>query len=71
MCYYRCFGVFLLNKPADNRVVIKFSTWGSQSEIALLKPLIQEFEKRKSRYKDKTFAHSSKLFSKTSSVICL
>ncbi len=36
---------FLLNKPADNRVVIKFSTWGSQSEIALLKPLIQEFEK--------------------------
>ncbi len=37
--------VFLLNKPADNCVVIKFSTWGSQSEIALLKPLIQKFEK--------------------------
>ena len=30
----------------DSRVVIKFSSWGSQSEISFLLPLIKEFERQ-------------------------
>ena len=32
-------------RPKENKVTIKFSSWGSQSEVALLKPLINKFEK--------------------------
>lgn len=30
---------------SDNRTVIKFASWGSQSEIEILKPIISDFEK--------------------------
>lgn len=42
------FLVFLLSKNSvdDKRVVIKFSSWGSQSEISFLLPLIEEFEQK-------------------------
>ena len=33
-------------KYKDTRTIIKFSGWGSQSETALLKPLIKEFERQ-------------------------
>lgn len=39
------FATTMVQKPSDNRVQIQFSSWGSQSETALLKPLIDEFEK--------------------------
>ncbi len=29
-----------------NRTIIKFSSWGSQSEISIIKPLLEEFEKQ-------------------------
>ena len=32
-------------KP-DTRTVIKFSSWGSESEVKILKPVIEEFEKQ-------------------------
>ena len=38
--------VSLFNKPKDNATVIKFSSWGSQSEVSLLLPLIKDFEKQ-------------------------
>ena len=39
-------GFWLLKNASDsnNRTVIKFSSWGSQSEISFLTPLIKEFE---------------------------
>ena len=42
------FLMFLLSKNSvdDKRVVIKFSSWGSQSEISYLLPLIAEFEQK-------------------------
>lgn len=40
------FGVCFLSKNGESAVVIKFSSWGSQSETALLIPLIKEFEKK-------------------------
>ncbi len=30
----------------DNKTVIKFASWGSQSEVAIIKPLIADFEKQ-------------------------
>ena len=36
----------LFKKPCDTRTVIKFSSWGSQSETELLLPLLAEFEKQ-------------------------
>jgi len=33
------------NKGFDNKVTIQFSSWGSESEIRILKPLIYEFER--------------------------
>lgn len=38
--------VSIFKKPKDNSVVIKFSSWGSQSEVSLLLPLIKDFEKQ-------------------------
>ena len=35
-----------LNNSKYNSTVIKFSFWGSQSEIAMLKPLIKQFERQ-------------------------
>lgn len=43
--------VSIFKKPKGNSVVIKFSSWGSQSEIALLLPLIKDFEKQNSDIK--------------------
>lgn len=43
--------VSIFKKPKDNSVVIKFSSWGSQSEIALLFPLIKDFEEQNSDIK--------------------
>ncbi len=31
--------------PKDNRTVIQFASWGSKSEIDILKPILSEFEK--------------------------
>ncbi len=33
------------NKINDQRVVIQFSSWGSESEISILKPILKDFEK--------------------------
>lgn len=33
-------------KPKEDKTIIKFSTWGSQTEIEILKPLIKEFEEQ-------------------------
>lgn len=39
--------IFAVFRPAENKkTVIKFSSWGSQSETALIIPLIEEFEKQ-------------------------
>ena len=37
--------VFAGCAPKDNRTVIQFASWGSKSEIDILKPLLDEFEK--------------------------
>lgn len=37
--------IFTLVKPSKgNKTIIKYATWGSQTEIELLKPLLKEFE---------------------------
>ena len=33
-------------RKADERTVLRFSAWGSQSEIAILRPLIADFERK-------------------------
>lgn len=35
----------LVLRPRDNRTVVKFASWGSKSEIEILKPILSEFEK--------------------------
>ena len=30
--------------PKDNRITIKFASWGSKSEVDILKPILKEFE---------------------------
>ncbi len=37
---------FLFKQPKDDRTVIKFASWGSQSEISILAPILEEFEKQ-------------------------
>lgn len=32
-------------RPTDSRITIKFASWGSQSEVAILKPILSEFER--------------------------
>lgn len=39
-----CF-CFWHNKQKDSRVVVQFSSWGSESEISILKPILKAFEK--------------------------
>lgn len=45
-----CIGIlflfFYVKKTDEAKTVIKFASWGSQSEVALLLPLINEFEKQ-------------------------
>jgi hypothetical protein len=36
---------FSLCKKSDNFVHIAFATWGSESEINILKPMLEDFEK--------------------------
>ena len=42
-------GIFLcvnpLFKPVDDREVIQFATWGSKSEIEIIRPILAGFEK--------------------------
>lgn len=38
-------------KPKEDKTIIRFSTWGSQTEIEILKPLIKEFEEQNSDIK--------------------
>ena len=39
------FIIFALpKKTGEDKVVLRFSSWGSQSEVVILKKLIQEFE---------------------------
>lgn len=38
--------IFVSLKPSDKRTVIQFASWGSQSEIEILKPIIEEYEKQ-------------------------
>ena len=35
-----------LKKTKETKTIVKFSSWGSQSETELLKPLLKEFEKQ-------------------------
>src|SRR5574344_1381713 len=37
--------LFVKPQPKTNKTVIKFTSWGSESEIAILKPILSEFEK--------------------------
>ena len=34
-----------LNRPVDSREVIQFASWGSKSEVAIIKPILEQFEK--------------------------
>ena len=36
---------FAHSKKTDNRIHIQFATWGSESELNILKPMLDEFEK--------------------------
>lgn len=46
-----CVCISCLYKKTDNLVHIQFATWGSESEINILKPMLQEFEKENSGIK--------------------
>ena len=37
---------FVFKKQKETKTIVKFSSWGSQSETELLKPLLKEFEKQ-------------------------
>lgn len=39
------FFLFNLSKKSDDNVHIEFATWGSESEINIIKPMLEEFEK--------------------------
>ena len=45
------FFCFSQNKKNDNYTHIQFATWGSESELNILKPIIEEFEKENSDIK--------------------
>lgn len=53
-----------MNKKQENKTVIKFSFWGSQSETALLYPLIDEFEKENPDIKIEKMHIAQNYFSK-------
>lgn len=42
LCAILCFGC----SKKDGKTVIKFSSWGSESEVSVIRPLIAEFEKQ-------------------------
>ena len=35
---------FIMHEPSDTREVIKFASWGSKSEVAIIKPILKHFE---------------------------
>lgn len=41
---FLCVVFLLVGCYKDKRTVLKFSSWGSQSEVAILKPLLKQFE---------------------------
>ncbi len=36
----------MLRHPVDNREVVKFASWGSKTETAIIKPILSDFEKQ-------------------------
>ncbi len=42
--FFLCFVYIGQNKHQDNSTVIQFASWGSKSEVDILKPLLDEFE---------------------------
>lgn len=36
---------FIMHKTSDTREIIQFASWGSKSEVAILKPMLEQFEK--------------------------
>lgn len=44
LLFFVCF-IFVHHKNQDSKIVLKFSSWGSQSETAIILPLIKNFEK--------------------------
>lgn len=38
-------GFLFCNRHFDNREVVQFASWGSKSEISILKPILEDFEK--------------------------
>ena len=49
-------GIFLwallVHKTDDAREVLQFASWGSKSEVDILKPLLAEFEKENPKIKN-------------------
>lgn len=43
--------VNFMHRPVDTREVVQFASWGSKSEISILKPILAEFEKENSDIK--------------------
>lgn len=42
--FFLCFGFVVQRQSGDDRIVIQFASWGSKSEVDILKPLLEEFE---------------------------
>ena len=42
LCFYM--KNYKITQPAQNKITIQFSSWGSESEIKILKPVLSEFE---------------------------
>ena len=40
-----CALFFFMHKPVDTREVVQFASWGSKSEVQILKPILANFEK--------------------------
>ena len=38
-------GANFITKPVDTRDVIQFASWGSKSEVEIIKPILKDFEK--------------------------
>ena len=41
---FLCACFLLMHKPVDDREVIQFASWGSKSEVAIIKPILKQFE---------------------------
>lgn len=42
---FLCALFFFMHKPVDTREVVQFASWGSKSEVQILKPMLANFEK--------------------------